>query len=103
MVADLNQATAQTSADEIKEQKGEALAVACDVANEQSVNEMVMQAVTSFDSVDILVNNAGLQFISKVEDFPIEKWNQLISVMLTGTFLCTKACVPYIKKIIGVG
>lgn len=98
VVADLNKAAARTSADEISEQNGISLAVGCDVSDEQSVNEMVRKAVESFGSVDILVNNAGLQFISKIEEFPLEKWNQLISVMLTGTFLCTKACVPHMKN-----
>lgn len=98
VIADLNKTTAIASADEIKEQNGIALPIDCDVSNEQSVKRMVQKAVTEFGSIDILVNNAGLQFISKIEDFPLEKWNQLISVMLTGTFLCTKACVPYMKK-----
>ncbi|MEA3333626.1 MAG: SDR family NAD(P)-dependent oxidoreductase, partial [Pseudomonadota bacterium] len=92
VVADLNETAARESADEINAQNGTSLAVGCDVANEQSVNEMVQKAVSSYGSVDILINNAGLQFISKIEEFPLEKWNQLISVMLTGTFLCTKAC-----------
>ncbi len=98
VIADLNEAAAQTSADEIDTQNGTSLAVGCDVADEQSVNEMVLKTVENFGSIDILVNNAGLQFISRIEEFPLEKWNQLISVMLTGTFLCTKACVPHMKK-----
>jgi 3-hydroxybutyrate dehydrogenase len=96
-VVDLNEASAGDTAAEIIEKGGKALAVGCDVANEDSVNDMVKKAVSSFGSADIIVNNAGLQFISKIEEFPLEKWNQLISVMLTGTFLCTKACVPYMK------
>ncbi len=98
VVADLNEAAARESVNEIKDLKGLSLAAGCDVANEQSVKEMVHKAVDSFNTVDILVNNAGLQFISKIEEFPLKKWNQLISVMLTGTFLCTKACVPHMKK-----
>ena len=98
VVADLNQAAARESADEIKTHNGLSLAVGCDVANEKDVNEMVQKTITDFGTVDILINNAGLQFISKVDEFPLEKWNQLISVMLTGTFLCTKACVPHMKK-----
>jgi 3-hydroxybutyrate dehydrogenase len=97
-VADLNESSAGETVAEIIEKGGKALAVGCDVANESSVNEMVKKAVSSFGSADIIVNNAGLQFISKIEEFPLEKWNQLISVMLTGTFLCTKACVPYMKE-----
>jgi len=98
VVADLNEAAAEETAGEIIGKGGKAMAVACDVADENSVKEMVKQAISTFNSADIVVNNAGLQFISKIEEFPLEKWNQLISVMLTGTFLCTKACVPYMKE-----
>ncbi|MEA2109671.1 MAG: 3-hydroxybutyrate dehydrogenase [Pseudomonadota bacterium] len=98
VAADLNEATAGSTAEEIIEKGGKAIAAGCDVADENSVNDMVKKAISTFSSADILVNNAGLQFISKIEDFPLEKWNQLISVMLTGAFLCTKACVPYMKE-----
>ena len=98
VVADLDEAAAQNTAEEITGNGGKAIAVACDVANESNVKDMVNQTISTFNSADIVVNNAGLQFISKIEEFPLEKWNQLISVMLTGTFLCTKACVPYMKE-----
>ncbi len=98
VVADLNEAAAAATVDQIKDAGGQALAVACDVADENSVKEMVEKAIKSFGSTDIIVNNAGLQFISKIEEFPLAKWNQLISVMMTGTFLCTRACVPYMKE-----
>ncbi|MCY1029801.1 SDR family NAD(P)-dependent oxidoreductase, partial [Mammaliicoccus sciuri] len=48
--------------------------------------------------IDVLVNNAGIQFISKVEDFPLEKWNQVIGVIQTGTFLMTKHVLPSMKQ-----
>jgi 3-hydroxybutyrate dehydrogenase len=98
VVADINEASAGDTAAAITAQGGRAIAVGCDVADEHSVGEMVQKAVSSFGSADIVVNNAGLQFISKIEEFPLAKWNQLLSVMLTGTFLCTRACVPYMKE-----
>ncbi len=98
VIADLNEDTAQAYSDKINKQNGSSIAIGCDVANEKSVAEMVQKAVNNFGPIDILINNAGLQFISKIEDFPLEKWNQLISVMLTGTFLCSKACIPYMKQ-----
>ncbi len=69
-----------------------------DVSDEESVKNMVSKTIDEFKKIDILVNNAGLQYIAKVEDFPLEKWNQLIGVMLTGTFLCTKYVVPHMKR-----
>jgi 3-hydroxybutyrate dehydrogenase len=98
VIADLNEKAAAETAGQIESRGGKALAVGCNVADEKSVNDMVAKAISKFSSADIIVNNAGLQFISKIEEFPLEKWNQLLSVMLTGTFLCTKACVPYMKE-----
>ena len=47
---------------------------------------------------DVLVNNCGLQFMAPLEEFPIEKWNQLIGVLLTGTFLCSKTVFSDMKS-----
>ncbi len=98
VIADLNPDAARSTATEITSRGGQALAVTCDVAAESSVEKMVAAAVAAFGTTDILVNNAGLQYISKIEEFPLEKWQQLIAVMLTGTFLCTRACVPHMKE-----
>jgi 3-hydroxybutyrate dehydrogenase len=94
IIADFNEENGKSAEKEIKN----SCFIKTDVSNEDSVKNMVEKTVEKFGSIDILVNNAGLQYIAKVEDFPIEKWNQLIGVMLTGTFLCTKYSVPYMKK-----
>jgi 3-hydroxybutyrate dehydrogenase len=59
---------------------------------------MVDQAVAEFGGVEILVNNAGLQHVSPIEEFPLERWNRLLAVMLTGPFLCTKATLPWMRR-----
>ncbi len=94
IIADFNEENGITAEKEIKN----SYFIKTDVSNEESVKNMVNKTIEKFGSIDILVNNAGLQYIAKVEDFPLEKWNQLIGVMLTGTFLCTKYSVPYMKK-----
>ncbi|MFB5265357.1 3-hydroxybutyrate dehydrogenase [Paenibacillus enshidis] len=68
------------------------------VGDPESVQLFVQQVIAERGNVHVLVNNAGLQHIDKVEDFPLEKWNQLINVMLTGPFLLTKYVVPFMKK-----
>ena len=93
IIADFNEENGKSAEKEIKN----SCFIKTDVSNEDSVKNMVEKTVEKFGSIDILVNNAGLQYIAKVEDFPIEKWNQLIGVKLTGTFLCTKYSVPYMK------
>ena len=94
VIADLNEDQGKLAEQEIKN----SIFIKTDVSNEDSVKTMIEKTVGEFKKIDILVNNAGLQYISKVEDFPLEKWNLLIGVMLTGTFLCTKYAVPYMKK-----
>jgi NAD(P)-dependent dehydrogenase (short-subunit alcohol dehydrogenase family) len=67
-----------------------AIAVACDVANEQDVEAMVQQALKAFGKVDILVTVAGIAKRFPAEEFPIEEWQQVMDINVRGTFLCCK-------------
>jgi 3-hydroxybutyrate dehydrogenase len=58
---------------------------------------MIRLAEETFGSVDILVNNAGIQFVSPVEDFPAEKWDQIIAINLSSAFHAIRAAVPGMK------
>jgi 3-hydroxybutyrate dehydrogenase len=57
----------------------------------------VANAEKTFGSVDILVNNAGIQFVSPIEDFPPEKWEQIIAINLSSAFYAIRAAVPGMK------
>ena len=70
----------------------------CNVLDPKQIEEMVAQTIAKFGTVDILVNNAGIQFVSPVQDFPLEKWNAIIGINLTAPFLFTKAVWPYMQK-----
>lgn len=72
--------------------------VECDVTSEAKVQAAYARTVELFGTPNILVNNCGLQYMAPVDEFPLEKWNQLISIMLTGTFLCSKTVIPAMKK-----
>jgi 3-hydroxybutyrate dehydrogenase len=61
------------------------------------IAEMVARAEKEFGSLDILINNAGIQFVSPVEEFPIEKWDAIIAINLTSAFHTTRAAVPGMK------
>ncbi|MBB4040493.1 3-hydroxybutyrate dehydrogenase [Microvirga flocculans] len=61
------------------------------------IEEMVRLGERTFGGVDILVNNAGIQFVSPVEDFPVEKWNQIIAINLSSAFHAIRAAVPGMK------
>jgi 3-hydroxybutyrate dehydrogenase len=61
------------------------------------IRDMIAKAQGLFGSVDILVNNAGIQFVSPVEDFPDEKWDQIIRINLSASFHGIKAVIPGMK------
>lgn len=64
-----------------------ALAFRCDIVNEEEIERVVNATVKEFSRVDILVNNAGRTWGSPVEEFPLDHWNKVVAVNLTGTFL----------------
>ena len=94
VIAEFNEESGLATEKEIKN----SFFVKTDVSDEENVKNLIDKSIEKFGKLDIVVNNAGIQYFAKVEDFPLEKWNQLINVMLTGTFLVTKYAVPYLKK-----
>jgi 3-hydroxybutyrate dehydrogenase len=66
-------------------------AVTCDVADEKSVQEMAEKAEKLLGTVDVLVNNAGIALSNPVKRLPLEEWNRIMTINVTGTFLCTRA------------
>ena len=70
---------------------------AADMTKPDEIAAMVHTAEQTFGSVDVLVNNAGIQFVSPIEDFPVEKWNQIIAINLSAAFHAVRAAVPGMK------
>ncbi|MGO4707242.1 3-hydroxybutyrate dehydrogenase [Microvirga sp. 2MCAF38] len=68
-----------------------------DMMKPDEIADMIALAEKTFGSVDVLVNNAGIQFVSPVEDFPVEKWNQIIAINLSSAFHAIRAAVPGMK------
>lgn len=62
------------------------------------INLMIQEALNQLGSIDILVNNAGIQYVSPVEDFPLNKWNDIISVNLTAAFCASQAVWQGMKE-----
>ena len=93
VMADLNQATGQAEADKIG-----ALFVLADLSKQADCRALVDAALTKFGRVDILVNNAGVQHVAPIEEFPEEKWEFMIALMLTAPFRLTKYVWPGMKQ-----
>ncbi len=68
-----------------------------DISKPDQVGGMVADTIRSMGSLDILVNNAGVQFTANVEDFPAERWDQIIAINLSGVFHGMKAAIPGMK------
>lgn len=66
----------------------------CNLLYPEQIEKMAHEALTKFGKIDVLVNNAGIQFVSPIQDFPLDKWNQIIAINLTASFLLTKLCFP---------
>ncbi|WP_370589227.1 3-hydroxybutyrate dehydrogenase [Thermoactinomyces sp. CICC 10521] len=98
VIADINEKAAEKAADNLAAQGFTAVAVPCDVTDESQVETMISRAVSRFGRLDILVNNAGIQFVSNLEDFPTDKFEQLIRIMLIGPFIATKKVFPIMKE-----
>ena len=94
-----NHDAAEATVAEIKAAGGEAFAVQADVSHETEVKEMFAQMYAQYGTIDILVNNAGLQKDSKFVDMTLDDWNTVISINLTGQFLCSReAAKEFIRR-----
>lgn len=106
IIADINEQAAQRAASDILKEGGSASAIEVDVCNAQQV--AALPDLLKGQKVDVLINNAGIQHVSRIEDFPPEKWQQLINIMLVGPALLTQAFLPNMReqnfgRIINVG
>jgi 3-hydroxybutyrate dehydrogenase len=68
------------------------------IADPNEIEDMVDQTRAEFGGVDILVNNAGIQHVDPIEEFPVDKWNAIIAINLSGAFHTCRLAVPDMKK-----
>ena len=95
VIADMNKAAAQATADGLVKEGLAAMAVAMDVTDEGQVNAAVAEVVAAWGGVDVLVSNAGIQIVHPAEEFPFADWKKMLAIHLDGAFLTTKACLPH--------
>jgi citronellol/citronellal dehydrogenase len=90
--------TIYTAAKEVELAGGKALPVKVDVRDEQSVQDAVNAAVAKFGGIDILVNNASAINLTSTEKTDMKRYDLMHSINTRGTFLCTKLCIPHLRK-----
>ncbi|MGE0737254.1 MAG: SDR family NAD(P)-dependent oxidoreductase [Alphaproteobacteria bacterium] len=101
VIAELDMARAERVRNEIVQHGGRALAVQTDVADAKSVDAMAARVMSEFGRFDVLVNNAAIFSTLKMRPFdqiPLEEWEQVMRVNVTGVFLCCKTAAPIMRR-----
>ncbi|WP_052948596.1 SDR family NAD(P)-dependent oxidoreductase [Mesobacillus campisalis] len=91
VLCDLSLTDLEGFADELREKGAKVLVIQCDVTNRNEIKNVVNMTLEKFTSIDILVNNAGITSKrTAAEEFPLEVWQKIMDVNLTGVFLFTQ-------------
>jgi len=89
--------TIHSAAAEIEAAGGHALALACDIRDEQAIAAAVARTVDTFGGIDILVNNASAISLTGTLATPMKRFDLMFGVNVRGTFACTQACLPALQ------
>ena len=98
VIADMDADRSALTAQEINGAGGRALAVTTNVLHAADVEHMVETTVREFGKISVLINHAGVGGGKPIEEMTEEWWDLVIGVNLKGTYLCTRAVVPHMKK-----
>lgn len=96
--SDRNQEGLDKVKEELIDQQTKFLTVACDVTNETEIIHAIDYTMQKFGQIDVVINNAGMQHVDLVEDFPTEKFDLMMRIMVTAPFIISKHCFPIMKK-----
>jgi citronellol/citronellal dehydrogenase len=95
--------TIYSAAEEIRAAGGHALPLQVDIRDEAAVLDAVHRAVVTFGGIDILVNNASAISLTDTEHTPMKRYDLMNGINARGTYLCTQACLPELKKSAAAG
>ncbi|WP_290749415.1 3-hydroxybutyrate dehydrogenase [Exiguobacterium sp. UBA3968] len=98
VVTDVRAEAADEAAASIRAAGHEAVGMTLNVTDEAQVEAVLKQTVEQFGRLDVLINNAGLQHVSPIEEFPTEKFELMIKIMLTAPFMAIKHAFPIMKE-----
>jgi 3-oxoacyl-[acyl-carrier protein] reductase len=98
VVAEINEEIGRRTESEVRNAGSDALYLKTDVSNEESCKEMAAKAAERFGRIDVLMNNAAIFHGLDRENHSLGYFNRILSVNLTGVWLCTRAVEPYMKR-----
>lgn len=92
--AKANATEAETVANMINDNGGQAISILADVGNEKQVQQLIDQVLTRWNQIDILINNVGLRRSCALTSMTTDEWRQVLAVNLDGPFFCCRAVAP---------
>ncbi len=98
VVADIRVELAEKVAQDLRQNGKDAIAVSLDVADSEQVATAIDKVISQYGKVDVLVNNAGIDLTVPLEEMPVQEWNRILGVNLTGPFLMSQAVFPTMKS-----
>ncbi|MFJ7990682.1 3-hydroxybutyrate dehydrogenase [Peribacillus frigoritolerans] len=98
VLSDLDQNTVEKAALDLRNNGLEAIGLKADVTSEEDIIQLIKQAKDRYGRIDIFINNAGLQHVAPIEEFPTEKFELMIKIMLTAPFISIKNVLPIMKE-----
>ena len=103
VLADINGDAAERSAEELRQEGGQALGLTVDVSDQAQTETMVAETLSRFGKITGLVNNAAIALRVKhtrapLEEIPLDEFDRMLAVNLKGVFLCSKAVLPHMKE-----
>jgi len=90
--------TIYTAAEQIEKAGGKALPFVVDVRDEEMVSNAITKTVETFGGIDILINNASAITLDPTLAIPVKRFDLIFDVNVRATFMCSKLCIPYLKK-----
>ena len=92
-------AALEAAIEDTGEHRSRALAVSCDISKPEDVDRLFAAAAAAFGRVDLLFNNAGMGYRSTlIDEIPVDVWNDVVGVNLTGSFLCARAAFGMMRR-----
>lgn len=96
--SDMDEKKVKEATEDLQKQGYECAGIRCDVTVEKEIEQAINYTVKKYGTLDVLINNAGLQHVANLEDFPTDKFEYMMKVMLVGSFIATKHALPIMKK-----
>ncbi|HIW12456.1 MAG TPA: 3-hydroxybutyrate dehydrogenase [Candidatus Salinicoccus stercoripullorum] len=98
VLSDINQEKLDEIVEDLKAKTYDCLGIRADVTSEDDIKNLIDRAKEEYGRIDVLFNNAGLQHVSDIEEFPTDKFRQMIDIMLVAPFIGTKHVMPIMKE-----